>query len=113
MISPGVGRSGSPIPRSIRSIPFCLISPFFLSISAKRYGGICSTRFAFSIRIFLSFLPPKEVYIKLSFILWAFEFQEENMLLNESLRLIFLRENFLRLTSPLLPIIIVGNFGDK
>src|SRR5262245_36432454 len=46
----GVGRSGSPMPRSTRSEPRARASFFWRSISAKRYGGsffrrsACSTR---------------------------------------------------------------------
>src|SRR5581483_7360778 len=39
MIGGGVGRSGSPTPRLITSRPAAMAAFFFLSLSAKRYGG--------------------------------------------------------------------------
>src|ERR1700741_5291673 len=44
----GVGRSGSPMPMSMRSAPRARASRFFLSISAKRYGGSWRRRSAIS-----------------------------------------------------------------
>src|SRR6185503_15707671 len=44
----GVGRSGSPMPMSMRSAPRARASRFFLSISAKRYGGSLRSRSAIS-----------------------------------------------------------------
>src|SRR4029453_14808435 len=44
----GVGRSGSPMPMSMRSAPRARASRFFLSISAKRYGGSLRRRSAIS-----------------------------------------------------------------
>src|SRR4029450_1131118 len=44
----GVGRSGSPTPLSMRSAPRARASRFFLSISAKRYGGSLRRRSAIS-----------------------------------------------------------------
>src|SRR5215207_569450 len=38
-IAAGVGRSGSPIPRLITSIPSCFLAAIFRSSSANRYGG--------------------------------------------------------------------------
>ena len=43
----GVGRSGSPTPRSIISTPFLCCSAFISSIRAKRYGGRFSIRDAY------------------------------------------------------------------
>src|SRR5437867_8901474 len=47
----GVGVSGSPIPRLIRSIPRAATCRFRRSISAKRYGGSTWIRWAFLISI--------------------------------------------------------------
>src|SRR4029450_797166 len=44
----GVGRSGSPMPMSMRSAPRARASRLFLSISAKRYGGSLRRRSAIS-----------------------------------------------------------------
>src|SRR5208337_395122 len=43
----GVGRSGSPTPRSMMSTPFFCCSAFISSIRAKRYGGRLSIRDAY------------------------------------------------------------------
>src|SRR5438270_1209286 len=42
----GVGRSGSPMPSEMTSIPARFFSWTLRSISAKRYGGIWPSRFA-------------------------------------------------------------------
>ena len=42
----GVGRSGSPIPRSTRSAPLACISRLMRASSANGYGGVCNTRSA-------------------------------------------------------------------
>jgi hypothetical protein len=42
----GVGRSGSPMPREMTSIPSTRMRSIFLSSSAKRYGGTWSSRLA-------------------------------------------------------------------
>src|SRR5258708_22812256 len=42
----GVGWSGSPIPRSMRSRPSASAFALARAISPKRYGGILSSRFA-------------------------------------------------------------------
>ncbi|MDX1797346.1 MAG: hypothetical protein R3255_01740 [Candidatus Lokiarchaeia archaeon] len=39
MINSGVGKSGSPIPKGIRSIPFLFFSAIICSISTKMYIG--------------------------------------------------------------------------
>src|SRR4029453_19652960 len=44
----GVGRSGSPMPMSMRSAPRARPSRFFVSIPAKRYGGSLRRRSAIS-----------------------------------------------------------------
>ena len=41
----GVGISGSPIPKSMTSMPFAFFSAFFLLMPTNRYGGTFSIRF--------------------------------------------------------------------
>ncbi len=46
MMKSGVGRSGSPMPRLVMSMPFAATSALALSMAAKRYGGTVDRRSA-------------------------------------------------------------------